>query len=133
MAKKHLDVIAAMIEKDGKVLLCQRRIGDHFGGLWEFPGGKLEEGETHEEGVAREMKEELGINCDVGECVGIFEDDIPTLHIKVWLHRVTRWTGEIKDIECQDHVFVTLAQAMKFDLAPVDRKMVAAMSEKKAV
>ena len=66
MAKKHLDVIAAMIEKDGKVLLCQRRIGDHFGGLWEFPGGKLETGEAPEAALVREIGEELHVEIVLG-------------------------------------------------------------------
>ncbi|MFZ3216612.1 MAG: NUDIX domain-containing protein [Candidatus Acidiferrales bacterium] len=61
-----LTVVAAVIEEDGKVLVCQRKRGDRFELLWEFPGGKLQGGETPEEGLARELREELGAECAVG-------------------------------------------------------------------
>ena len=59
-------VVAALIEREGKLLVCQRRRGDTFGLMWEFPGGKLQDGETPAQGLARELREELGIDADVG-------------------------------------------------------------------
>ena len=59
-------VVAALIEKDGKVLLTQRSPNKHLGMTWEFPGGKVEYGETDEEALKRELQEELGIEIDVG-------------------------------------------------------------------
>ena len=64
MTKK---VAAAVIERDGKVLVARRKPGLVAGGLWEFPGGKLEEGESAEEGLERELAEELGVAARVGE------------------------------------------------------------------
>jgi len=55
-------VTAAILRKDGKILIAKRQIGDAFEGKWEFPGGKIEEGETPEEALIREVKEELDIN-----------------------------------------------------------------------
>ena len=59
-------VVAALIEADGKLLVCQRRRTDSFGLMWEFPGGKLEPGETPAEALARELQEELGGAARIG-------------------------------------------------------------------
>lgn len=61
-----LSVVAAVIESDGKVLVCQRRRGDMFELLWEFPGGKVRPGETPEQALARELDEELGAAAKIG-------------------------------------------------------------------
>jgi len=62
-----LIVVAGLIEAEGKILVCQRRRGDTFELMWEFPGGKLHAGETAAEGLARELMEELGVEALVGE------------------------------------------------------------------
>jgi 8-oxo-dGTP diphosphatase len=59
-------VVAGVIESEGKILACQRRRGDTFELMWEFPGGKLQAGETPAEGLARELREELGVKAEVG-------------------------------------------------------------------
>ena len=59
-------VVAALIEADGKLLVCQRRRTDSFGRMWEFPGGKLESGETPAQALARELQEELGVEAKIG-------------------------------------------------------------------
>lgn len=61
-----LTVVAALIESDGKLLVCQRRRGSRFELQWEFPGGKREEGETLEAALARELREELGVTATIG-------------------------------------------------------------------
>jgi mutator protein MutT len=61
-----LKVVAALIESDGRVLVCQRRRGDRFALLWEFPGGKVEPGEELSAALARELNEELGVVAPVG-------------------------------------------------------------------
>ncbi|HEY6466155.1 MAG TPA: NUDIX domain-containing protein [Candidatus Acidoferrales bacterium] len=61
-----LKVVAALIESDGRVLVCQRRRGDRFALLWEFPGGKVEPGEELPAALARELSEELGVDAPVG-------------------------------------------------------------------
>ena len=60
-------VTAAVVERNGKILVARRKAGLVAGGLWEFPGGKLEEGEDPEHGLARELEEELGVRASVGE------------------------------------------------------------------
>lgn len=66
---KTLDVVAAIIEQRGNILLAQRPIGGDQAGLWEFPGGKVEHGESQPAALARELEEELGIIATVGEYV----------------------------------------------------------------
>jgi 8-oxo-dGTP diphosphatase len=61
-----LTVVAAVIESGGKILVCQRKRGDTFELLWEFPGGKLQTGESPAEGLARELEEELGVRAEIG-------------------------------------------------------------------
>ena len=61
-----LTVVAAIIESDGKILACQRKAGGAFGLMWEFPGGKKEPGERPSEALARELREELGIEARIG-------------------------------------------------------------------
>jgi 8-oxo-dGTP diphosphatase len=61
-----LSVVAAVIESNGKILACQRRRGDTFELMWEFPGGKVQPGETPQQALARELREELGTNAEIG-------------------------------------------------------------------
>ena len=66
-----LEVVAAVIESDGRILACRRRPEKDAGGKWEFPGGKVEAGETHEQALAREIREELGVEIEVGELLTV--------------------------------------------------------------
>ena len=61
-----LTVVAALIESQGKLLVCQRRCGDRFELMWEFPGGKVDPGETLEGALVRELREELGVTARIG-------------------------------------------------------------------
>ena len=65
MSKKIINVVAAAIEKDGKIFCAQRPEGKSLGGYWEFPGGKLEEGESPEEALIREIHEELNSQIEI--------------------------------------------------------------------
>ena len=62
-------VVAAVIEENGAFLVTRRQKGVHLAGLWEFPGGKIDEGETHSRALSREIREELDVDVDVGELV----------------------------------------------------------------
>jgi 8-oxo-dGTP diphosphatase len=66
MSSPVLVVLAAIVERDGCLLVTRRVKGTHLAGLWEFPGGKCEAGESHEACLARELMEELGVACEVG-------------------------------------------------------------------
>ena len=77
---KTIEVVAAIITKDGKYFATQRGYGDFAGG-WEFPGGKMEPGETPQDALVREIKEELDAEITVGELFETVEYDYPTFHL----------------------------------------------------
>jgi 8-oxo-dGTP diphosphatase len=90
--RQLVDVSAALIFHGGKLLITQRPADAHLGGLWEFPGGKREAGETFEQCVAREIREELGMEIAVGE---LFEEithayQTKTVHLKFF---ICQWMG----------------------------------------
>jgi 8-oxo-dGTP diphosphatase len=121
--KKEVDVVAALIAKQGKVFLAQRRLGDRFALLWEFPGGKVEPDETQEQALKREIKEELDLDIKVGELISIFYDELPSFKIKVYLYRVTQVKGSPFLRECRDWCFIDIDNINTIKLAPVDRKI----------
>lgn len=79
---KTIRVVAAIIVNNGKIFATQRGYGDFIGG-WEFPGGKIEPGETSEEALVREIKEELEVEIKVGDLIDTVEYDYPTFHLSM--------------------------------------------------
>lgn len=86
-----IEVVCGVVVDGDRVLLVQRPPGGRHGGMWEFPGGKVEAGETHAQALARELEEELGIVADVGSGVAEAEDDV----IRLVAYRVDRFRGVI--------------------------------------
>ena len=121
--KKELDVVAALIKRDSKILLCQRNGDDHYASLWEFPGGTVEEGEDHKRAIEREIAEELGIKVEAEKLLGEFFDEDDSLKINVFLFSCKIRKGEPFRKDCQDFGFFTFEQAKGLNLAPVDRKI----------
>ena len=79
---KTIKVVAAVIKKQNKVFVTQRGYGEFKDG-WEFPGGKIEQGETPQEALKREIKEELDAEIEVGKLIDIVEYDYPTFHLSM--------------------------------------------------
>ena len=112
MARSGLDVLVvaacALVDIDGRVLLAQRPEGRSLAGLWEFPGGKVERGETPEEAVIRELREELAI--DVSEsCLAPFtfaSHTYDAFHLLMPLYVCRRWEGQISAQEGQQIAWV---------------------------
>jgi|TARA_B100000315_G_C14011697_1_gene334785 (d)CTP diphosphatase len=121
--KKELDVVAALIREDSKILLCQRNQDDHYANLWEFPGGTVEQGESHPQALAREMAEELGVEVKVDRLLGEFFDEDENLKIKVFLFYCKIERGSLSAKDCQNFGFFSFAQAKNLNLAPVDKKI----------
>src|SRR6266853_2112638 len=82
-----VDVAAALVFRDGKFLITQRHANAHLGGLWEFPGGKREANETFEQCLARELREELGIEVAVGELVESLTHNYPEKAVHLRFYR----------------------------------------------
>lgn len=93
-------MVAALMERDGKVLLDLRRRGTHLEGRWEFPGGKREDGETDEEALRRELIEELGIEAAIGPQIARVEHAYEDFDLVLVLYAV-RFSGEpeARDVE----------------------------------
>jgi mutator protein MutT len=98
--KKIIEVSAALIFRDGKLLITQRHVRSHLGGLWEFPGGKREAGETFAQCLVREIREELGVEISVGELFEEISHDYPekSVHLKFFVCKLL--SGEPQPLDC---------------------------------
>jgi mutator protein MutT len=100
METKPIEVAAGLIFRSGKLLIAQRQTDAHLGGLWEFPGGKREPGESFEQCLARELREELGVEVSVGELFESVTHAYPekTVHLRFYVSRLVR--GEPQPLGC---------------------------------
>ena len=127
--KKEIDVAAALMKENDKFLLCQRKKGDRYGLLWEFPGGVIEERESPQEAIKREIKEELGVEIEVNNLVREFFDEDQTLKIRIFLFRCHIAQGVPRACDCRDFGFFLFKELGDLDLAPADRKIYAYIKE----
>jgi len=97
---KSIDVSAALIFRDGKLLITQRHANSHLGGLWEFPGGKREAGETFEQCLVREIREELGVEISVGELFGEISHTYPEKSVRLKFFTCKLLSGEPQPLGC---------------------------------
>lgn len=122
--KPCLAVVAACVRNPkGRILIAQRRKDDAYGGLWEFPGGKVEAGETEPKALARELKEELGVRVEIKELLNIFEDENAHKKIKVSLYEVEIIKGRPRAIECARWRWCDIQDEQSLLWAPVDKKI----------
>lgn len=113
-------VSAAIIQKDGNILIAQRGRNKSQGLKWEFPGGKLEDNETAEESLVREIKEELNIDIEVGERVGENIFEYPSGKIKLIAFYADWKSGDLKLLEHEKVKWVKASELKTFDFAPAD-------------
>ncbi len=122
-----LQVAVAVILRDGKVLITQRMPEDSLGGLWEFPGGKLHVGETFEQCLAREIKEELGIEIAVGARLQVIEHRAPHRVIQLHCFSCLLLSGEPQAIECAAWQWVGVDELDRFPFPPATQPMIASL------
>jgi 8-oxo-dGTP diphosphatase len=116
-----IDVVAAIITNDeGKILITQRNLKKLQGGLWEFPGGKIEKDETREEAIIREIKEELTIDIKVDEYLDEKIFNYPEKDINLIALKCSKINGDIKLTEHEDAKWVANEELDKFEFAPAD-------------
>lgn len=113
-----LEVVVAVIEREGRYLIAQRLPGDSFGGRWEFPGGKLKAGETMEAALVREIREELGIAISVGEKLKVIGHRYPNREIRLHCFHCRLLEGEPKALECADWRWVDSSELAQFQFPP---------------
>ena len=125
MHKAVIKVVAAVIERDGKVLVGQRKRGDSHGLKWEFPGGKVEAGEVPKAALARELTEELGITAIVGSEIVRYEHRYPgRTSILLIFYRVTEFTGEPQSYAFEQITWSTPERLPEYDFLEGDRDFV---------
>ncbi len=120
-------VTAAVIERGGKVLIARRKKGDRFEGRWEFPGGKIEAGESPEECLRRELREELGVEAETKELLCSVSFETSGLSIELMAFRTSLLAGEVR---CHDHDEIRWIEPESledFNLAEPDRRVAAAI------
>jgi len=125
--KMVLVVAVALVDADGRVLLAQRPEGKSMAGLWEFPGGKVHEGETPEAALIRELHEELGI--DVKEsCLApltFASHTYETFHLLMPLYVCRRWEGNVHGAEGQQLAWVRPTRLGDYPMPPADKPLIA--------
>ncbi|MBV7257830.1 (deoxy)nucleoside triphosphate pyrophosphohydrolase [Pacificimonas sp. WHA3] len=117
---------AALIDRDGRVLVTKRLPGKHLAGTWEFPGGKVEAGETPEAALIRELAEELGIDTHES-CLaptGFASHSYAAFHLILLLFACRKWTGSAKGREGQALKWVHTPQLFSLDMPPADRPLI---------
>lgn len=122
--EKATEVVAAVIEREGRILLARRRAGSHLAGLWEFPGGKRQAGETPEAALVREIREELDAAVTVGELLEDVEWAYPEKTVTLRFFRCAL-DGEPRAAEGQELAWVAPADLGRYDFPPADRALVA--------
>ncbi len=122
--KGQIDVAAAIIVKDHKVFLARRKPGAHLAGFWEFPGGKLEEGETPEQCLARELLEEFNIQVRVGHFVGESLYDYGAKLIRLLAYEVEHVSGDFELIDHDEMRWLDESELDDVNWAPADIPLV---------
>ncbi|MFK8185902.1 MAG: A/G-specific adenine glycosylase [Phormidesmis sp.] len=124
--------VAVITDEQGKILIDRRKQEGLLGGLWEFPGGKIESGETMEECVSREIKEELGIEIEVGS--KLITIDHAYTHFKVTLNvfNCKHVSGEPQPIECDEVKWVTLAEISDYPFPKANTQIIEALKTQAA-
>lgn len=121
-------VTAGILTDGGRVLICQRRAGSRFPLKWEFPGGKVEDGETPEASLRRELREELAIEADVGPEIHKTEHRYPSgFAVRLLFFRITRYTGTPMNRAFERIEWVRPADLAHFDFLEADRALVERM------
>jgi 8-oxo-dGTP diphosphatase len=132
-AKKLLLVAAvALVDRDGRILIAQRPEGKSLAGLWEFPGGKINDGETPEFALCRELEEELGI--EVRECcfspIAVASHSYEDFHLLMPLFACRMWTGTPRSLEGQALKWVMPNELYDYPMPPADIPLIAQLIDR---
>jgi len=120
--RRQITVVGAMIEREGKYLITQRKPTATLPLLWEFPGGRVEPGETDAQALARELKEEMDISVEVADQVMHVQHSYPDYDIDFRVYRCKLIAGDIKHLRVHDHRWVAPADLDDYEFPPADQK-----------
>lgn len=119
--------VAVIWNKQSQILIDRRRPEGLLGGLWEFPGGKIEPGETIEECIKREIKEELGIEIEVGDRLITINHAYSHFHVTLTVHHCRHLTGIPQPLESDEIRWVTLDEIDQFPFPKANTQIIAAL------
>lgn len=120
-----IEVAAAIIENEhDQILIARRKKGKAQGGLWEFPGGKIENNETIEECLKRELQEEMNIQIQPYESFGVNDHYYGSTHIRLYAHKAKYVSGELILVDHDEYRWVFTANLGEYEFAPADIKFV---------
>lgn len=120
-------VMAAVVQREGRYMICRRGPGRWLEGVWEFPGGKLEAGETPEQGLARELREELKIKTQVGRILDAqLESEFNEFLILYYLVRITEGAPALT--EHSEIRYVLPGELMEYEFSTADAKVAAKLA-----
>ncbi len=117
---KTIRVVAALVERDGRYLITQRRETAVLPLLWDFPGGRVEEGETDEEALAREVMERLGVSVDVGQLISFVNHPYEKYAVDLYLYECTLKSDRLSCRAVKDYAWVTSEELERYPFTPVD-------------
>ena len=126
-----LVVAVALVDSDGRILLARRPAGREMAGLWEFPGGKMHDGESPEAALARELNEELGIDVSAS-CLAPFtfaSHEYETFHLLMPLYVCRKWEGMVRPLEGQELTWVRPEQMADYRMPPADVPLIAMLRD----
>ncbi|MBI3047548.1 MAG: (deoxy)nucleoside triphosphate pyrophosphohydrolase [Acidobacteria bacterium] len=116
-------VVAAVIEEDHHILVTRRQPGVHLAGMWEFPGGKIDPEESHSAALRRELREELGVDADVGELVYETTHAYPDVTVELYFYRC-RLIGHPRPLLGQEMRWVPRAELPTLGFPPADKELI---------
>ena len=123
------EVVAALIWKNNKFMICQRPAHKARGLLWEFVGGKVESGETKEQALIRECREELNVLLSVGNVFMEVIHEYPDITVHLTLFNATISAGEPQKLEHNDIQWITPSKIQKYEFCPADEEILARICE----
>ena len=118
-----VEVVAAVIEREGRILIARRPAALHLGGLWEFPGGKQKEGESAREALEREIREELGADVTVGALLETVDWSYPEKRVRLSFFRCSI-AGEPHPLEGQEIAWVQPSDLGRYEFPPADAALI---------
>jgi mutator protein MutT len=129
-ASKPIQVAAGLIFFRGRLLIAQRRPGEHLGGLWEFPGGKVELGESFQDCLRRELAEELGVEAQPLDLLQTIVHSYPEKTVELQFYRCRLVRGEARPLGCHALAWVTAQELSRYEFPAADAALIQLLQER---